>query len=325
MNTGLTGLVGGESGRNRGEGEGGTMDAAVTIAQYKEQLKALGYADNTIELYRKGLERFRIYLEGRSISDLRTVTKQIMIDYQAHIMAGTQAAETKALRIRPVKRLFEHLTNKQQLLINPAEGLVEISRKRKKIGPTLTQAEMKKLMQQPNMSLNTGIRDRTIMEVLYATAMRIDECVSLDVHDVDLRDGIIHIRKAKGKRQRVVPLGKTAAGFLKEYLEKVRPHYGKKHPKERRLFLNNRGEPMNCACIRYNLNQYAKQAKLGKTASPHTFRRSCATHMMQEGADIRYIQKQLGHASLATTQSYTKVMPVDIKKTHEATHPGKEL
>lgn len=301
------------------------MDAAVTIAQYKGELKAQGYAENTMELYRSGLERFREYLESREITDLRTVTKQIMLDYQAHVMAGTQAAETKALRIRPVKRLFEHLTKNNLLLINPAEGIIETNRRHKKIGPTLTQKEMKKLLQQPNMSLNAGIRDRTMMEVLYATAMRIDECVSLDVHDVDLKDGVIHVRKGKGKRQRVVPLGKHATGYLREYLEKVRPHYGRKRPKERRLFLTNRGEPMNCACIRYNFNQYAKQAKLNKTASPHTFRRSCATHMLQQGADIRYIQKLLGHKSLATTQQYCKVIPIDIKKTHEATHPGKDL
>lgn len=118
------------------------MDAAVTIAQYKEQLKAQGYADNTMELHRSGLERFRDYLEGRTIADLRTVTKQTMLGYQAHIMAGTQAAETKALLIRPVKRLFEHLTKNNLLLINPAEGLVEISRKQKKIGPTLSRCAL---------------------------------------------------------------------------------------------------------------------------------------------------------------------------------------
>lgn len=301
------------------------MDAAVTIAQYKGELKALGYADATLELYRNGLERFRQFLEGREITDLRTVTKAIMLDYQAHVMAGVQAAETKALRIRPVKRLFEHLTRNNQLLINPAEGIVETCRRHRKIGPTLTREEMKKLLQQPNLSLNAGIRDRTMMEVLYATALRIDECLALEVHDVDLRDGVIVVRKGKGKRQRVVPLGKTAARYLREYLERVRPHFGRKRPKERRLFLTNRGEPMKCACIRYNLCQYAKKAKLNKTASPHTFRRSCATHMLQEGADIRYIQKLLGHKSLATTQQYCKVMPVDIKKTHEATHPGKDL
>jgi integrase/recombinase XerD len=245
-----------------------------------------------------------------------------MLDYKAQVMAGTQALETKALRIRPVKRLFEHLTNSNQLLINPAEGIIETNRREKKIGPTLTQEEVKKLLQQPNMSLRGGIRDRAVLEVLYATGIRRNELLSLEVHDVDLRDGVIHVRKGKGNRQRVVPLGKTAAGYLKEYLEKIRPHYGRKSPKERRLFLTNEGTPLTGGALHVSLYHYRKQAGINKSASPHTLRRSCATHMLQEGADIRYIQKLLGHASLATTQQYCKVIPVDIKKTHEETHPN---
>jgi integrase/recombinase XerD len=298
------------------------MDAAVTIAQYKERLKALGYADATLEIYRAGLDRFREYLEAHGIADLRTVTKAIMLDYKASVYAGTQAMETKALRIRPVKRLFEHLTANNQLLINPAEGIIETHRREKKIGPTLTCEEMKKLLQQPNMSFRGGIRDRAIMEVLYATAIRRNECLALEVHDVDLREGVIHVRKGKGKKQRVVPLGKTAAGFLKEYLEKIRPHYNRKNPKERRLFLTNEGMPLTGGALQVSLYHYRKQAGIDKSASPHVFRRSCATHMLQAGADIRYIQKLLGHASLATTQQYCKVIPIDIKKTHKETHPN---
>jgi integrase/recombinase XerD len=298
------------------------MDVAVTIAEYKERLQALGYAEATIEIYRSGLDRFREYLEGHGVTDLRTVTKAIMLDYKAFVYAGTQALETKALRIRPVKRLFEHLTGNNQLLINPAEGIIETHRRHKKIGPTLTQEEMKKLLQQPNMSFRGGIRDRAVMEVLYATAVRRNELLSLEVHDVDLRDGVIHVRKGKGNRQRVVPLGKTAAGYLKEYLEKIRPHYGRKNPKERRLFLTNEGKPLTAGALHVSLHHYRKQAGIEKSASPHVFRRSCATHMLQQGADIRYIQKLLGHASLATTQQYCKVIPIDIKKTHEETHPN---
>ena len=173
---------------------------------------------------------------------------------------------------------------------------------------------MKKLFEQPNMSLNPGIRDRTIMEVLYATAMRIDELLTLEVHDVDLRDGVIFVRKAKGGRQRVVPLGKSAGAYLGEYLDKVRPRLGKKNPKARRLF-QHKGEPMTYGNVRQNLYQCARSANLGKPASPHVFRRSCATHMLKAGADIRHIQKILGHARLATTQQYCKVIPIDIKKT----------
>ena len=298
------------------------MDVAVTIAEYKERLKALGYADATLEIYRAGLDKFQEYLQGRDVSDLRTVTKQIMLDYKALVMAGTQAMETKALRIRPVKRLFEHLTANNLLLINPAEGIIETHRREKKIGPTLTQEEMKIFLQQPNMSFRGGIRDRAIMEVLYATAIRKNECLALEVHDVDLREGVIHVRKGKGRKQRVVPLGKTAAGYLKEYLEKIRPHYNRKHPKERRLFLTCEGMPLTGGALNVSLYHYRKQAGINKSASPHVFRRSCATHMLQEGADIRYIQKLLGHASLATTQQYCKVIPIDIKKTHEETHPN---
>lgn len=298
------------------------MDVAVTIAEYKERLKALGYAEATIEVYRVGLDHFRGYLEQREVADLRTVTKQTMLDYKAQVMTGTQAMETKALRIRPVKRLFEHLTESNLLLINPAEGIVETCRRNKKIGPTLTREEVRKLLLQPNLSFRGGIRDRAVMEVLYATGIRRNELLALEVHDVDLRDGIIHVRKGKGRKQRVVPLGKTAAAFLKEYLEKIRPHYNRKAPKERTLFLTDEGKALTGGALHVSLYNYRKQAGIDKSTSPHTLRRSCATHMLQEGADIRYIQKLLGHTSLATTQQYTKVVPVDIKKTHEETHPN---
>ena len=298
------------------------MEIEITIAEYKEQLKTLGYAGATLQSYRTGLDLFREYLETRAIHDLRRVTKPVMLDYKAHVMAGSQAIETKALRIRPIKRLFEHLTRNNQLLINPAEGIQETHRRHRKIGATLTQPEMKKLLNQPNMSLNCGIRDRAIMELLYATAMRADEMLSLTVHDIDLKSSVIFVRKAKGKKQRVVPLGRHAAAFLKEYLEKIRPRHSRNHPKERRLFLNNKGEPITYHNVHQNIKGYAKAAKLGKTAPPHAFRRSCATHMLQEGADIRYIQKLLGHASLSTTQQYCKVIPIDIKKTHKEAHPN---
>jgi integrase/recombinase XerD len=298
------------------------MDAAVIIAEYKEQLKALGYADKTIELYRWGLGDFTDYLHRLGITDLRTVTRQIALDYRAQVMAGKLAAESKAIKIRPVKRLFEYLTRTNQLLINPTEGLVEIHREKRKIGTVLTPDEVQRLLKQPNMSLKTGIRDRAILETLYSTAMRIDELLRLEIYDVDLKDGVIHVRKGKGGKQRVVPIGKSAAAFLKEYLEKVRPHYGKKHPKERRLFLIDRGEPMKWHNIRQNMRKCAVKARVDKNASPHTLRRSCATHMLNQGADIRHIQLLLGHSSLNTTQRYLKVTPIDIKRTHEETHPN---
>ena len=299
------------------------MEVQVTITEFMNLLETFNYASGTVANYRYGLKRFKDYLQERGITDMRKVTAQIILDYQALVMANTaHATESKAMRIRPVKRLFEYLTNNNFLLINPTEGIIETHRREKVIGLTYTQAEIKKLLEQPNMSLNSGIRDRTIMELLYATAMRADEMLSLDVHDVNLKDGVIFVRKAKGKRQRVVPIGKHAAAFLREYLEKIRPHHNKKQLKERRLFLNNKGKPMTYQNLQHNIYLYGKSAKLSKTAAPHAFRRSCATHMMLTGADIRHIQKLLGHARLSTTQQYCKVIPIDIKKTHKETHPN---
>jgi integrase/recombinase XerD len=301
------------------------LDILATITEYKQHLKSIGYAPATIANYRKYLDQFKRHLKDLGVSDMRKVTHQMIIDYQASVKAEPVAAETKALKIRPVKRLFEHLVKTHRLLINPCDGIVETSRKNRKIGPVLTVEEVKKLMVQPNLSLKTGIRDRTIMEVFYATAIRLDELLALEIYHADLKDKVLYIRKGKGKKQRVVPLGKTATGWLKEYLEKIRPYYARKQPRQRRLWLNHSGRALTAESVRAALRKYRIEAGITKPVSPHVFRRSCATHLLQAGADIRYIQKLLGHRHLKTTQSYTKVMPVEIKQTHEKTHPGADL
>ena len=295
------------------------------IEEFKNRLKARGYAESTIEGYRKNLDLFRRYLEDRNITDLRKVNHQVILDYQEKVMSQSIAMESKALKIRPVKRLFEYLTESHKLLINPTEGIVETCRKNRKIGTVLSVNEMKKLLEQPNLSLRIHIRDRAIMEALYSTGIRLDELLSLEVYHADLKDKVLYIRKGKGRRQRVVPLGKNAHKYLKEYLEKVRPWYAKKNPKARNLFLSIEGLLLTPACVRGLLKKYRLEAGIKKPVSPHTFRRTCATHLLQHGADIRYIQKLLGHKYLSTTQAYTRVMPVDVKSAHNKTHPGKDF
>lgn len=281
----------------------------------------MGYAKSTIEGYRKRLDEFAIYLTDQKMADLKMITHKVILDYQEHIMAQNNAMETKALKIRAIKRLFEHLEQTHKLLVNPTEGIVETCRKNRQPGSVLTQAQVKRLLQQPDLSSKASIRDKTIMEVLYSTAIRLNELICLEVYHADLKDKVLYIRKGKGGKQRVVPLGKNACQYLREYLDKVRPWYARKNPRGRRIFLLNTGEPMTPASIRSMLFKYRKQAKINTSASPHTMRRSCATHLLQNGADIRYIQKLLGHKRLSTTQLYTKVMPVEVKQTHERTHP----
>ncbi len=298
------------------------MDIQTTITEFKHQLKTRGYAKATITSYSKNLDMFTACLSDLNISEIKKITRQTIVDYQKKVMAEPVAMETKALKIRAVKRLFEYLEETHRLLINPTEGIVETCRKNKKMGPVLTQNEVKRLLQQPNLSLKIHIRDRAIMEVLYSTGIRLNELLSLEIYHADLKDKVLYIRKGKGGKQRVVPLGKNTIKYLREYLEKVRPFYAKRNPEERQIFLLNNGLAMTPSSIRGILFKYRKQAKINTSTSPHTFRRSCATHLLQNGADIRYIQKLLGHRHLSTTQTYTKVMPVEVKKTHEKTHPN---
>jgi site-specific recombinase XerD len=298
------------------------MEADTVIKEYQNHLKALGYADATVEIYRKNLGQFRRYLEGQGIRDLRRVSRETVLDYRARVMEEDNAVETKALKLRPVKRLFEHLIATNRLLVNPTEGIVETCRRNRKVGIVLTVKEIKKLFEQPNLSFTCQIRNKAIMELLYSTGIRLDELLSISVHDLDFKDKVLYVRKGKRRKQRVVPVGKTVLQSLKEYLDRIRPRHAKRNPGERTLFLDNRGKPLSPACIRHFLREYRLAAGIKKPLSPHTFRRTCATHLLQEGADIRYIQKLLGHTSLKTTQVYTKVIPVDLKKTHNKTHPG---
>ena len=296
------------------------MEVVVTIAEYKNQLKIRGYMPSTVACYSRGLDLFCQYLQSREITDLRAVNKQIIFDYQAVLMDKPIEMESKALEIRPVKRLFEYLMENNQLLINPAEGIVETNRTNRKIGTVLTIAEMQKLLDAPNLSMRTGIRDKALLELLYCTGIRRNELLNLEVYHADLKDKVLYVRKAKGRKQRVVPLGTQATKYLKEYLEKIRPHYAKKNPKERKLFLSNAGLPLTGGALQCLIRTSRIAAGIKKPVSPHVFRRSCATHLIQQGADVRYVQKLLGHSRLKTTQFYTKVMPVEVKKTHERTH-----
>ena len=300
------------------------MEVVVTVAEFKHQLKVKGYAPATIDSYTKNLGQFTAWLSGRDIGDLRQVTRQVILDYQTHVMAQPLAMETRALKIRAVKRLFEYLEAGHQLLVNPTEGIVETCRQNKKIGPVLSVAEMRKLLEQPNLSWPGQIRDRAIMEVFYSTAIRLDELLSLEVYHVDVKSRVIYVRKGKGNRQRVVPLGKQAAHFLTEYLNRIRPVYAKKNPKTRTLFLCQSGRPVTREAIRARLKEYREKAGITKPVSPHVFRRSCATHLLQGGADIRYVQKLLGHKEIKTTQQYTKIKPVEVKQVHEKTHPNQK-
>ncbi len=301
------------------------MKLTETIAEFKKYLRTVGYAPSTVEGYCRGLDLFRRYLGEQDIANLKGVTRRVMGNYRAAVMEESIAMESKALKLRPVKRLFEYLSASHRLLVDPTEGMVETCRRKLKIGPVLTVDEVGKLLDGPDLSTGTGIRDRAVMEVLYSSGIRLGELLGLETRDVDLKERVVFVRNGKGGRQRVVPIGGTAGNCLKNYLEKVRGDCDRKNPVESRFFLLKNCSPMTEGSLRSALRKYRFEAGLEKPVSPHTFRRTCATHLLQAGADIRHIQELLGHRHLKTTQSYTRVTPMEVKAVHEQTHPGKEL
>ena len=298
------------------------LEVIVVITGFVKKLHASGYAASTIEGYTRNLSFFKRYLSAHGIDDLRKVTPKLIHEYQQSVAAEPLATESKAMRIRPVKRLFEHLVADHRLLINPTEGVVETCRKGRKIGPVLTFEEVKILLDQPNLKLKTGIRDRAVMEVFYSSGPRLAELLSLEIYDADLKEKVFFIRKGKGRKDRVVPIGKNAVNYIRQYLQSVRSGFAMPNTNEPILFLNKRGYPLSKGSVQGFLRKYRFAAGIQKPVSPHTLRRTCATHLLQKGADIRYIQKLLGHKYLRTTQAYTKVMPVDVKQMHERTHPN---
>jgi len=298
------------------------MDVAVVIVRFKEVLAARGYSPATVTSYSQNISLFSRWLSANGIGDTKQITAKVITDYQADVRQRPVAEQTKALYLRPVKRLFEYLVESNQLLINPAEGIKEIDTTNRKLAPVLSCEQVKRLLAQPNLSTTTGIRDRAVLEVLYATAIRRGELLNLCVYDAELADKVLYIRKGKGRVQRVVPLTKPAVLYVKEYLTRIRPRWAKKVPKQRRLFLANNGKALNGNALQALIRKYRLDAGIKMPVSAHTLRRSCATHMLRQGADIRYIQALLGHRHLKTTQVYTRVAAADIKQTHNQTHPG---
>lgn len=312
------------------------MDVMQTIDEYGKYLHTLGYARSTIECYGGNLALFKAWLLDKGITDIRKVTYQTVLDYQGALMKKPIGMESKAARIRPVKRLFEHLTASNRLLIDPTRGIVEISRKNRGTGFVLNPDELRELLSRPDLSRPVGIRNRAVMELLYSTGIRLGELESLEMQHLDMQERVIHIPGAKGGCRRVVPLGKRTAAYVRLYLQKVRPHFAVKntrksgesptsgdagHPKGSALFLNHHGAPLSRGSIQGFIRMYGIDAGIRNPVSAHVLRRTCATRMLQNGKELRHVQKLLGHRRLSTTRFYTRHLPAEPEQPHERSHP----
>jgi len=292
---------------------------------FTEHMKVKNYSPSTMDSYGSGLRTFFDYLTEKNIMDIKRVTRDLLKDYQLLLFerkeAEGHAISTIAIKIRAVKRFFEQLEASSQVLVNPAEHLKEPRVPARLPRTVLTESEARKILDQPNLGTMTGIRDRCVLEVFYSTGIRLEELTNLTIFDCDLQGGLLRVNKGKFSKDRVVPLGKHAVRFLKEYITRVRPQHTKNNKQTRTLFMNQFGATLSKQVIELLVRTYAKKSGIAKRVTPHTFRHTFATELIRNGADINSVREMLGHSDVKTTNIYTHVAGVDVKRTHSTSHP----
>jgi site-specific recombinase XerD len=276
---------------------------------------------STIRRYQDALAAFGERLERLGIEDMRAVRGEHIEAHQGALLGKGLAPRTVTARVYPVVRLLRQMHERGHLFVDPTLGVTRLPERNKKPRHHVSEAEIKKLLAAPDADKRHGLRDRTIHELLYSTAMRLGELLALEVADVDLDEQVVHIREGKGRKERVVPLGAEAMRWLRAYLTGPRRHWLRNKAKHTRLWVSNRGTALTAKNIHVMLTQVSRRAGLLRSVYPHTIRRAAATHMMARGAGILAVKALLGHARLRTTQVYTLVAHADVKQTHARTHP----
>lgn len=297
------------------------MELTGAVDALLAELRLAGYSPDTQKVYKDQLKRFAEWLGVKGIADLRRLSVADIDAYAAFVMGEAIGDGCRRLRIRAVKRLFACLAERGRLFLDPAAHLVEPPRPESLPAVVVGVEQLKALLAAPDVTTPLGLRDRALLEVLYATAIRVGELEKLELADVQLAEALLMIRYGKGGSPRVVPLGHQAAYWLGMYLREARPALAKRPTGTRALFLVRTGRPLKQPQVREILTKYCAELGLPVALSPHDLRHACATHLLRAGADIRAIQMLLGHARLDSTAIYTEVAAVDVKATHRRYHP----
>ena len=283
-----------------------------------------GFPPNTIAAYRNDLNQLAGFIEEEaakrgSIPPWASFDRQSMLSYLLDLRQRNYAATTIARKVAAVRSFFKFMVAEGLIKANPIQDV-----RSPKIGRSLPRpisfSQVRLLIEQPSkLSTPEAKRDRAMLELLYASGMRVSELVSLNLGDVDLENGYVRCL-GKGNKERVIPIYEQAVLAVKEYIEETRPQVVH-NDEEKALFLNPRGERLTRQGFWQKLKEYAKSANLESEVTPHTLRHSFATHMLSGGADLRSVQELLGHANISTTQVYTHLTTEHIRRTYEQSHP----
>lgn len=276
-----------------------------------------GLAANTLAAYEIDLSQFYNYLDENKL-ELKNVDATTIVAYLVFLQREHQhSSATLARKTAAINGFFDYLLGEDYLKSNPC-SLLDIAKTENKLPNVLTINQIEKLLAIPDLSKKTGYRDQAMLEVLYGTGLRVSELIGLNRGDIDDL-GFVRII-GKGNRERIVPIGSQALKAVHLYETISRPKFVKS-PDERALFVNIRGQRLTRQGFWKILKQYGKLCNLGEQLSPHVIRHSFATHLLQNGADLRSVQEMLGHADIATTQIYTHLTKEHLRNVYTETHP----
>ena len=297
-------------------------------ASYFDALRVQNYSERTIESREHHLREFVKWAHERSLSRPTEITKPILERYQRHLYHHRKKnGQPLSFRSQhgclvPVRAFFKWLCRRNYLLANPAADL-DLPRAEKRLPKhVLTASEAERVLAMPDVGDPLGVRDRAMLEAIYSTGMRRMELLGLKLYDLDAERGTVFIRQGKGKKDRMVPMGERAFAWVMRYVEDVRPSLALT-PDDGTVFLTNVGLAFEPNRLTQLVRDYVNAAEIGKTGSCHLFRHTCATLMLENGADIRFIQQLLGHEKLETTQIYAQVSIRMLKEVHARTHPAR--
>lgn len=279
----------------------------------------LGLSVNTRQAYERDLRLFCKTLGFKNSDALVNVNREQITGYMTQLKEKGLAAATIARKLAAIKAFYRFMTAEGYMDANPAE-VVEAGTKGIKLPRVLSEDEVVRLLNQPDITTAEGFRDRTMLEVLYATGMRVSELINLTLERVDLNMKYI-IAFGKGSKERIVPLGSVAAEFLQQYLETVRPKLTHEDRNTNIVFLAFGGHELTRQRFWQIIRAYGRKAKINKALTPHILRHSFATHLLDNGADLRSVQELLGHSDISTTQIYTHLTNKRLRDIYAKAHP----
>ena len=289
----------------------------IVVTEFCRYLKEeKNMSENTVMSYYRDIRQFNAYINSEGYDILGVGRLQIM-DFIAHLQSEGKADSSLSRCIASVRALYSFLIKNNAVKTNPASD-IKLPRLAKKTPSVLTKKEVEDLLESPTVSNSRGIRDKAMLEVMYATGIKVSELISLKLDDVDAELG--YLKCIQTKNVRIVPMGRCALTALKNYLNVARPLMA--NPETVTLFVNCNGDEMSRQGFWKIVKEYAKKAGIKKDINPHTLRHSFATHLVQNGADLFSIQEMLGHKDISSTQIYAKIAHSGISEVYNKTHPS---